>query len=130
MASTSTDVVYLGYLASYANTLLGDARAQKRATVPVWLWGKLDDTVAAYTKAAEAMCNGPRSKVGVQETRMGLLEDEAFSLLLALAVVQGKCKTDFDSTKAFLSRVILVRQDEKSLEDLVWDEREVLWKSD
>lgn len=128
MPSASTDAVYLSYLASYANTLLGDARAQKRATVPVWLWGKLDDTVAAYTKAVEAMCNGPRSKVRVYETRMGLLEDEAFSLLLALAVVQRKCATDFDSTKAFLSRVITVRNDEKSLEDLVWDEREKLWQ--
>lgn len=129
MATRSSDTLYISYLADRANNLLADARSAKRTNLPaVWLWGELDDAVAHYIAAAEGMSNGPRNKVGRQETLMGDAEDTAFALLLALAIEREHISKDFDSVKAFIVRIIDIRENEKSLEDLVWDERAVLWK--
>lgn len=118
----SLDLAYLDTLASIA---IVDAKAQDRPAL--WLWNELEATSEGFIKCCEARANSPRKQMNELGVEMERLENKALALLAALAVIKGKLPDDLEGSEDFFTRLIDIRENEQSLEDMIYEERNVLW---
>lgn len=124
--SITSKPFYVDHVIRYAEYLLGCAKEQSKGKPNDWLWRDIEESVAHYIHCTEQCANGPRAKVASHRNNADSSETRALAGLLAL----GKLNDCVPDGNIFVSKLLDVRENEKSLEDLVHDVRDLLWKKD